>query len=101
MLSFYDFIFVYFLIFFDNFSTYISAHIFLFGFIFSHHDSIEYQNFQLTVLPFFVNWTEYAIILQIQIGIAGRAQVMRNRDVTTGERVKKDLGILFFDLQVQ
>ena len=43
----------------------------------------------------------YVTILQVQIGIAGRAQVKRLADFSTGDRAKKDLGILSFDLQVQ
>jgi signal peptidase complex subunit 3 len=35
----------------------------------------------------------------VQIGIAGRAQVKRLADFSTGDRAKKDLGILSFDLQ--
>ena len=47
MLNFYDFILVYFLIFFDNFSTYTSAHFFPFKFTLFDHDSIEYQNISI------------------------------------------------------
>lgn len=37
---------------------------------------------------------------QVQIGVAGKAQVKRLADFSTGDREKKDLGILSFDLQV-
>ena len=58
MLNFYDSILVYFLIFFDNFSTYISAHFFPFGFYpFSSWLNRIIKQFQLNVLLPFVSGT--------------------------------------------